>query len=51
MVQIAGYILSYPDDHAMMDRLQIPEKGGQDIRLKYPINDWLAKTGVTTSSA
>jgi len=44
MLQIAGYILSYSDAHAMMDRLEIPDRGVEDIRLKYPINDWLAKT-------
>jgi len=44
MFQIAGYLLSYSDARAMMDRLQIPDKGVEDIRLKYPINDWLAKT-------
>jgi len=44
MLQIAGYVLSYSDARAMMDRLQIPDKGVEDLRLEYPINDWLAKT-------
>ena len=44
MIQTAGYLLSYSDARAMMDRLQIPDKGVKDTRLKFPINDWLAKT-------
>ena len=41
---VAGYFVSYPDTRAIMDKLQIPDKGVDDIMLKHPINDWLAKT-------
>ena len=42
--QVAGYLISYPDARAIMDKLQIPDKGVDDIMLKHPINDWLAET-------
>jgi len=44
MRQVAGYFFSYSDARAIMDKLQIPDKGVDDIRLNFPINDWLAKT-------
>lgn len=44
MRQVAGYFASYPDTRAIMDKLQIPDKGVNDTMLKHPINDWLAKT-------
>jgi hypothetical protein len=43
MVLVAGYFLSYADTHAVMDKLGIPDKGVDDMMLKFPINDWLAK--------
>ena len=44
MRQVAGYFISYSDTRAIMDNLQIPDKGVEDLMLKFPINDWLAKT-------
>ena len=44
MRQVAGYLINYSDTRAIMDKLQIPDKGVEDIMLKHPINDWLAKT-------
>ena len=44
MRQVAGYLISYSDARVIMDKLQIPDKGVEDIRLQHPINDWLAKT-------
>jgi len=43
MMLVAGYLLSYADTRAIMDRLGIPDKGVDDIALDYPINGWLAK--------
>ena len=42
--QAAGYLIGYQDVRAIMDKLEIPDKGVEDFMLKYPINDWLAKT-------
>jgi len=44
MILVAGYLLSYVDSRAIMDRLGVPDKGVDDIALDWPINDWLAKT-------
>lgn len=44
MRQVAGYLVNYSDTHAIMGKLQIPDKGVDDIKLQNPINDWLAKT-------
>ena len=44
MRQVAGYLSSYTDARVVMAKLQIPDKGVEDIMLKRPINDWLAKT-------
>ena len=44
MEQAAGYLIGYPDVRAIMKKLEIPDKGVDDIMLKRPINDWLAKT-------
>lgn len=44
MRQVAGYFVNYFDSRAIMDQLQIPDKGVDEIMLKFPINDWLAKT-------
>jgi len=44
MLQIAGYLVSYSDARAIMGKLQIPDKGVDNIRLQFPLNDWLAKT-------
>ena len=41
--QVAGYLIGYQDVRAIMKILEIPDKGVDDIMLKHPINDWLAK--------
>ena len=44
MEQAAGYLVGFRDVRAIMDKLEIPDKGVDDAMLTYPINDWLAKT-------
>ena len=41
--QAAGYLIGYQDVRAIMAKLEIPDKGVEDVILKYPIDDWLAK--------
>ena len=36
---VGGYFVSYPNTRAIMDKLQIPDKGVNDIVFKHPIND------------
>lgn len=43
MQQVAGYLASYSNARTIMGKLRIPDKGVDDIILKHPINDWLAK--------
>jgi len=44
MLQIAGYLVSYSDARAIMGKLQIPDRGVDNVMLEFPLNDWLAKT-------
>ena len=44
MRQASGHFSNYPDTRAIMDKLQILDKGADDIMFKHPIKNWLAKT-------
>ena len=42
---VAGYFLTFATTHALMDKLQIDDRGVEIERIEYPINNWLAERG------
>ncbi len=42
---LGGYYMDFATTRALMKYYEIPDKGVEDERLDYPLNDWLAKNG------
>ncbi|KAF9014870.1 hypothetical protein BDZ89DRAFT_1066239 [Hymenopellis radicata] len=42
---LGGYYLPFPATRRVMKNLQIDDKGVENWRLEFPVNDWLAKHG------
>lgn len=39
---VAGYFLTFPTVRALMSKLEIDDRGVEEERLEFPINNWLA---------
>jgi len=46
-MHVAGYYMPFTSTRALMDKFQISDRGVDDRRLEFPINNWLAETGRT----
>jgi hypothetical protein len=42
---VAGYYLTYATVRALMSKLEIDDRGVEDFRLEYPVNNFLAEQG------
>ena len=43
---VAGYYMTFPTTRALMDQLEINDRGVDNKRLEFPINNWLAGRGI-----